>query len=323
MRMGGCSWRVANRHAPTLSEMTINSVVMSALRRQTVAANLFPFARAAVEPWEAFRWHAGPGEVCDTFKAHSSQALAIDVFGTLKLADGRDLVLDALAARLGLPPGGPWDVSLEWHDPDNVLNEKQPTWVDAVARSPRCLIFFEGKFCEQDGGRCSQTGPIAAGRRKGLVQCNGHYAFQTNPANGREARCALTAKGIGYWDVIPLVFDYDAYASYAPCPFAGPWFQWMRNLTCCAAVAGKAGLKAAFVVVYADGPGLPMVERLKSAEWQRLQSRLQPRPVRFDTLSYQGLLALARQAAPADGIWPELSAWVEHKIDNACRQRAG
>jgi hypothetical protein len=52
----------------------------------------------------------------------------------------------------------------------------------------------------------------------------------------------LTAKGIRYWDVIPRVFDYDADASYIECPFAGPWFQWMRNLTLCHEAAGARGL---------------------------------------------------------------------------------
>lgn len=153
--------------------MPPRNIVMSAFRRRSIEANLFPAALAAVEPWERFRWHGASGDGCDTYKEKSSQALSIDVFGTLQQSAERDVVLDQLAAGLGLPMGGPWDLKLEWRDPHNLLKEKQRTWVDAVARSPRSLIFFECKFCETDGGGCGQTQPILAGRRKGFKQCNG------------------------------------------------------------------------------------------------------------------------------------------------------
>jgi hypothetical protein len=293
-----------------------------AARQASILANLFPAAHEAVEPFECFRWHSGAGDRYDTFKIQSSQALAIDVFGTLRCAGSRDTVLDAVGARLGLPPGGPWEVSLEWHDPDNLLHEKQRTWVDAVARSPQALVFFECKFTESDGGSCSQTQPLRQGRRKGLRQCNGQYMWQVNPANGKEARCALTAKGLRYWDIIPRVFDYDAGASYFECPFAGPWFQWMRNLTIAHEVARHAGMRPALVVAYADGAGLPMAARVRSAEWARLRGRLQRDVVPLHAVSYQTLLAWACAAAPADPTWPALARWVQNKIDTVCSAKA-
>ena len=244
-------------------------------RYTSILANLFPAAHAAVQPLEAFRWHSSPGERYDTWKVQSSQALAIDVFGTLLASPGRGAVLDRLAGELGLPAGGPWDMQLEWHDPQNHLGEHQPTWVDAVARSPRALILFEGKFTEADGGRCSQTQPLRSGARRGLRQCTGSYMWQVNPATGQEARCALTAKGLRYWEEIPRVFDYDAEQSYFECPFAGPWFQWMRNLTVGYAAARAAGQRPAWVLAYADGPGLRLAERVRSPEWTRLLGRLQ------------------------------------------------
>ena len=315
---------------------------MQAARRRSIQANLFPAALAAVEPWDDFRWHGAAGETCDAYKEKSSQALTIDLFGSLKLHARRDAVFDRLAGILGVATGGPWEVALEWHDPANTLAEKQPTWVDAVARSPRSLIFFECKFCEADGGSCSQTRPIAAGRRTvrptisaapfragtpaallsgvgtgtGLVQCNGHYLPQTNPANGHQANCALTAKGIRYWDLIPEIFGYAQEANYAPCPFAGAWFQWMRNLATCVAVARRDGLQPAFVVVYADWPGLPMAERVGAAEWRWLESRVDPAAISFRTLSFQAIAELACQAVPGDPLWPELTAWIERKISS-------
>jgi len=294
------------------------TLAMSASRRRSIEANLFPFAHAAVEPWAAFRWHGATGESCDTWKEHSSQALAIDVFGTLKLHPRRDAMLDAVARELGLPAGGPWAVDLEWHDPDNRLREKTPTFVDAVARSPRNLMVFESKFSENDGGTCSQTRPLPTGRRKGLRQCSGHYVPQVNPANKLEARCALSAKGIGYWDIIPDVFGYSAETSIAPCPFAGPWFQWMRNLTTAYAVARHHHLRAAFVVAYADGHGLAMAQRVHSPDWQWLRNRVDPARVAFRAISIQQLLHLAGRGAGDDAVWQDLAGWVRRKIDSVC-----
>ncbi len=296
----------------------MSDFVARATRRRSIEANLFPYAHEAVEPWAGYRWHSAAGEVCDAWKEKSSQALSIDVFGTLKLHPERAVVLDALALQLGLPPGGPWEVTLEWHDPDNVLAEKTPTWVDAVASSPQALILFECKFTEPDGGACGQTHPITKGRRAGLRQCNGQYVPQTNRANGKLARCALSAKGLRYWEHIPAVFGYDADLDHAPCPFAGPWFQWMRNLTTAAAVGQHTGRRAAFVVVYADEPRLPMAARVRQPEWQWLAGIVNPAAVAFRTLSYQRLLALACQAAPADPVWPALALWVDRKIASVC-----
>lgn len=292
--------------------------VSDASRRGSVLANVFPAAQAAVDDWGTPRRHSGGGERLGIYKPHSSQALVVDVFGTLQAAPGREAVLDRWALELGLPAGGPWEVTLEWRDPENHLREQQPTWVDAVARSPHALIFFEGKFTEGNGGRCSQPGRLKSGPHKGLRQCTGSYMWQVNPVDGAEARCALTAKGIRYWDLVPRVFDYDPDQSYLDCPFAGPWFQWMRNLTVCFEVARHAGLRPAVVVAYADGPGLPMAARVRSAEWARLLGRLQPDAVAFRALPFQTLIAWAQQAARADPVWPDLAAWVQAKIDAVC-----
>lgn len=302
--------------------MATKNPMMNAVQRRTVENNLFWAAHPAVEPWEAFHWHGAPdGGATDAYKEHSSQALAIDVFGTLQASPHRDAVLNQLAAQLNLPAGGPWELRLEWSDADNYLNERQPTWVDAVARSPRTLIFFECKFTEYDGGACSQTLPLRTGPRRGLVQCNGSYAPQMNPATGVEAYCALTGKGIRYWDVIPEVFTFPNDLPYWPCPFAGPRFQWMRNLTVCYEVAQHANLRPACVVVYADGPTLPMSERIRSAEWERFTRLLRPNTITFQTLTTQAVVAAAQAAAPDEVIFAELALWVRRKIDSVCRAR--
>jgi hypothetical protein len=142
-----------------------------------------------------------------------------------------------------------------------------------------------------------------------------------NPANKLEGRCALSAKGIAYWDFIPDVFGYSAETSIAPCPFAGPWFQWMRNLTTAYAVAKRHRLQPAFVMAFADGPGLAMAQRIQGTDWQWLGNRVDPAYVSFRALSIQQLLHLASQAVRADPILGDLTGWVRRKIDSVCGER--
>lgn len=295
--------------------------------RRLIEANLFPRARPAVEPWDDFRWHSDRHNRCDTDREHASQALAIDVFGTLKVANqrDRDTVLGRLAERLGLPTPGPWGVELEWIDPVNRMGEtRSRTQIDAVARSPTCLVFFECKFTE-DGGPCSQTRALSSGANKGIVQCNGNHEVQTNPVNDVTARCALAGKGIRYWEVIPQVFDYRNDTDYRPCPFAGPWFQWMRNLTCCKLIAAEEGLTPAFVLTYADGPGLPTAKKItgaRSAEWVDFTSHLRVGAICCQPISFQQFVGIAEQAVVGVdgdvGVWRELDQWVRRKISNVC-----
>lgn len=301
--------------------------------RRLVEANLFPQARPAVEPWDDFPWHLDRDSRCDTHKPHSSQALAIDVFGTLKetTQKDRDAILNSLAERLELPPGGPWRVSLEWTEPNNLMSERRSqSQIDAVARSPKCLIFFECKFTEGDGGTCSQTKALSSGVHRGLVQCNGKYEIQTNPINHTTAKCALSGKGIRYWEVVPELFHYRNDADYNPCPFAGPWFQWMRNLACCWLIARKEELIPAFVLAYANGPGLPMAEKIagkRASEWTAFTSQLREEAIRFTPVSYMQLVASAEEAvALSDGdkrTWLELGRWVERKIAHVCGLATG
>ena len=210
--------------------------------RLNVERNLYEFARPAVEPWDDFPWHKDGNGECDTWKLHSSQALAIDLFGTIRMLSqfDRDRVLGELAAELGLPAAGPWDIQLEWIDPRKYLREPRQTQIDARASSSGAVILFECKFTEASGG-CSQPGKVARGRHRGLMQCNGSYSAQLNPVNGISSPCALTGKGIRYWDVIPDVFNLNATETYVPCPFRGPWYQWMRNLVLHRKFEGQRG----------------------------------------------------------------------------------
>ena len=224
-------------------------------------------------------------------------------------ASGSDRLAEA-CEQLGLPDSQDWQVSLEWLDPDNLLAEPRRSQIDAVARSAENLIFFECKFTEQSAGACTQPN-----LRRGVRQCNSNYELQTNPINNKTARCALTAKGIRYWEHIPEIFTFGADQDHTPCPFAGSWYQWMRNLVQCSTVARHYNLRPAFVVTYADGP-FAVAKEIRSSAWQRFLSTLRPRHLPLATLSYQELVALGKQnSAPQEmATWQALEEWVNRKI---------
>lgn len=80
---------------------------------QQVRDNLFPEAAAAVIPCQDFAWHRDQAGVATATMAQSSQALAIDVFGTFKSLTAPSRIVDALAAKWGLAFRGPWDFCIE------------------------------------------------------------------------------------------------------------------------------------------------------------------------------------------------------------------
>jgi hypothetical protein len=53
---------------------------------EAIKANLFPASHAAIKDWGKFPWHKHKGRI-QTDKPHSSQALAIDVFGTIQVSE--------------------------------------------------------------------------------------------------------------------------------------------------------------------------------------------------------------------------------------------
>jgi Restriction Endonuclease associating with ARP len=286
---------------------------MDQATRTRIEHNIFPHAHQACEPWDTFPWHAGRGGAIDTHVTHSSQALAIDVFGTIKTASDCDAILDALATNLGVPAGSPWEITLEWRARASLLNEPRPTQVDVYAENPHSVMLFECKFTEQDGGACSQTV-----RRNGSVPCNGNYAQQATREIDMTSRCALSEKDIQYWEIIPKVFHLDAETDYEPCPFAGPAYQWMRNLVVAYKVARQKNKQPAVVIVYADSADLPMAQKVKAPEWSEFTRTVRQDQVPFHVRSYQEILTCAqettRNGSGADTLWIELHEWVNRKI---------
>lgn len=80
---------------------SIPSAKLVALR-----ANIFDAAHAAISDWDTFPWHRDMRGHVQADKPHSSQALAIDVFGAIGASNAKDAILDALAWRRGCRPAG-------------------------------------------------------------------------------------------------------------------------------------------------------------------------------------------------------------------------
>jgi hypothetical protein len=287
-----------------------------------IEANLFVTVRPLVRGRPSFPWHRDSAGRVTASQLRSSQALSVDFFGTIGTLASLDAILAAWTDHLTLPLGGPWTVDLEVPVPRDLLGETRPTQIDVLARGHTGLLLFECKFTEAGGGGCSQPIPISGGAHHGLRQCNGSYAEQVNPVNNKRARCALTGKGIKYWDFVRDVLDVDPELEHYPCPFAGGTFQWMRNLVAARALARHHQVSSAFVIVYADGP-FPMARETKSNEWARLEALTKGRTIPFRTISFQRLHALASGSASPDDrrILSELLKWMDRKLSEAAVRR--
>ena len=285
------------------------------LNDSEIRKNLFAFAAPTVLNDPSFPWHLYKQEATAAWP-QSSQALAIDVFGTLKRLSEPGRILDALAQEWGLPAGGGWELGLERSVPKELLGEPTATQVDATAEGERSLILFECKFTEPDGGCCSQTRALwKNSRNRGKVQCDGNYSEQLNPVYNVSSRCALSGKSIRYWELVPEVLSVRNDIDYLPCPFRDGEFQWMRNLVACRALAKEAGKEGAFVIVYADGP-FPMAKKVCSQRWRDFVSLTRGKQVPLRHISYQELIRKATAAAtPGDAaVLKELAVWVEGKV---------
>lgn len=275
---------------------------------EAVRGNLFPASHGAIEDWETFPWHRDRTNRIQAHKVHSSQAIAVDVFGTLKTSRDRDRILDAIAERVGVTPGGPWAITLEWTDTDRLLGEPRPTQVDTLAVGSKAALVIECKFTEP-GGQCSQTAALSSGER----QCNGGYADQINPRNGVRAQCALTGKGIRYWEYIPKVFELDPGVDHTPCPFKGDAYQWMRNAVLAAAIGKHRNLQGAALAAFADHPTFPTARKAKRG----LVGPSFAGQAAITPISYQQIIGIGCQVGQDRELWDCLSAWVDHKIAKA------
>ena len=283
---------------------------------EALRSNIFQPAHAGI-CWQDFPWHLDKQGEIQTDKIHSSQGLAIDVFGSIKAASGfsRDAIMNELAIAAGLPPGGPWELLPEWSDPKKLLREKRRTQVDYIAFGQHSIMVIECKFTEK-GGACSQILPIKKGVAAGRRQCTGRYELQGHPATQVTAHCTLSGKGIRYWDVIPKIFDLDQTASYDPCPFAGEAFQWMRNMTLADELGRDQGKAAGCVIAFAAGGNFPTEGKAGSTNWLPELAHGVRAPF---MISYQQIAQIAAETDDSP-IWPALENWVDSKVARVRRK---
>jgi hypothetical protein len=277
-----------------------------------VQNNIFPGAHGVI--WQAFPWHKGAAT------SHSSQALAVSVFGTLAMHPSKQALIDDIfLAKFGWEPskGDEWQVGLEVNVRKELLGEPRPTQVDVLFRNKASVVALECKFTES-GGCCSQTQPQPSGKHKGKIQCDGNYRKQVNPVNGKMDRCALSAKGIRYWRYVPKYFDWANDRDYEPCPFAGPAYQYMRNALVAARLARRKGRKrGGFGLVYVTGKQFPMSIEVADpdSEWNDFRRHLRPEAtLAIEAISYQQILEAWRQRLSQDQVLADLATWVDEKV---------
>ncbi len=278
-----------------------------------VQKNIFPGAHDAI--WQTFPWHKGAAS------PHSSQALAVSVFGTLVIHPEKQALIDDMVRVMfgwELSLRAEWMVSLEVNMPKGLLGERRPTQADVLIENETSVVFLECKFTESGGGPCSQPNPRSSGKNKGIRQCDGNYRMQTNPISGKEARCALSGKGIRYWKYIPQYFDWANDKDHDPCPFAGPAYQYMRNALAAACWARRHKLRrAAFGLIYVAGEQFPMSREVAvpDSEWNEFVRHLQPGTLlNVNATPYQSLLARWRQVLPDDLDLAGLDVWIQQRF---------
>ena len=272
---------------------------------EAVRENLFAASHGAIEDWKVFPWHRDRSNRIQAHKAHSSQAIAIDVFGTLKMSPDRDRILDAIARRVGVAAGGRWSITLKWTDTDRLLREPRPTQVDVLAVGSMAALVIEFKFTEPEG-KCSQTAASSSGER----QCSGHYADQINPRNGVRSRCALAGKGIRHWELHPSSIRTQCGSRPHALPFCG------RRLSV------DAQRRLGGSDRQAQQPSMRRTRRLcrspkfsNGAEGEARSGGLQSRwPSCDHPISYQQIIAIACHVGLDQELWNGISAWVDHKI---------
>lgn len=269
-----------------------------------IRSNMFPHAHAAIEDWGRFSWHQHAGS------PRSSQILAIDVFGTIKTSPCQDAILSALARDIGVSDVGPWQIHFEWQDTENTLAELTPTQIDVALIGAQAILLIECKFTEVGGG-CSQI----KRDKHGVIACDGSFREQTNPQNGAKARCALTGKGIKYWDYIPAIYGVDPATDQLPCRFASDAYQWMRNSVLTHTLSVRTGKTVRVVAAYADSPYLKTAVKVKEGilglPTMSPDKKIIPK-------SYAAIIQVAARTEASDR-WVDLDAWVRQKIERAIK----
>jgi len=229
----------------------------------------------------------------------SSQALAVSVFGTMMKRDGLSLLNEVPDERgrpllLGFVLAG----QPEFDYRVTTLNEPRPTQVDLFLPGREGHVAIECKLWEDKLSPCWQVTSH---------QCNGSYAYQVGRASGQ--RCALTDKGIAYWDYIPQLFRWQADIDHVPCPIWKP-YQLVRNVLAAAIdpERGQVWGQPVTVLVYdANNPAFASGGKVDE-HFQVAQTALQE-PATLKRTTWQAIAGVLLER----GGYEDLTAWLDEK----------
>ncbi|NLX98931.1 MAG: hypothetical protein GXY83_22525 [Rhodopirellula sp.] len=176
----------------------------------------------------------------------SSQALAQTVFGNLAVS-GSLACLSHVTSDCGNYPFAGLDaenpaVELEYQVDHLGEDPRRCTSIDVVLRGKR-HVYVECKLAEDGVGGCSR--PRLADQDPD--HCNGNYEHQM----GRQVRCALTARGIGYWQYIPGLFGWND-IDQVPCPIRCSYQLVRTVLAACVRADGRIQTEGRSVVLLVD-----------------------------------------------------------------------
>ncbi len=276
----------------------------------SIRDNIFPPAYSAIENPEYIKWHKHAN------LPNSSQVLAIDVFGTIKMSKFKDEIVNEICRNANIYSSSDWNIEFEYEPQKSILNEPTSSQIDVRIYSDDTEIIIECKFAERKGGTCSQTQKLSKGSNEGKIQCNGNYEYQTNIVNGVSSKCSLIGKEIKYWDFVPNIYGIDITKDYHPCPFNNGNYQWMRNL--CVVESNKLnGINSKFIIVYVESAKLPISESIKS---DTIFGNYKPKQDYYSFLSYQNIiefgLNISKNDVDESEVWKNLLIHFDKKILN-------
>lgn len=274
---------------------------------RSIKNNLFHRSQNSISDYYNFDWHNYQGEI-DTDKVNSSQALTIDFWGCLNTSLRKTELINFFFGK----SENDWEIKFEYVD-KTLLSETRPTQIDVLIESETCVLVFESKFTEKDGGGCSQVNKT----KRNLYQCNGNYEDQINPTNNIKSKCALTGKGIKYWDYIDTLTDYKKGENFAPCPFVNGEYQWMRNICFTEAFGKKYDKNAECFLVYLESTKCAISNKVFNGKYLgKLKGRLNNNSS-LSAKSYNDLIKMAISYLHFDSsekqVWMDLMKWMEKK----------
>lgn len=278
------------------------------IKIDSIKENLFYRSRNGIDDYSNFDWHVYNGNI-DTDKVNSSQALAIDFWGCLKMSPYKDHIINYIFNH----DCTSWTIEFEYEN-KSILNEKKSTQIDVVLQSESTVIFIESKFCELDGGHCSQPNKTKSGKR----QCNGNYEMQLNPVKNEKSHCALTGKGIKYWDYIDSLTSFNKNQNYFPCPIKEGEFQWIRNICFAEAYAEKNKLISETYLAYYKSAKCPISRKIKDETYLgklkgKLNNQNSLRPIAYNDLIVQITSLLESLDKNERQVWLDVEKWMKIK----------